>query len=95
MSRRQKIGYLVPQFPGQTHVFFWREIAALEAMGVEPVLFSTRPPPAGLIAHDWSQAAMARTSYLGQLTPGAAAGRCRGCPGANCSARRAATAPRC
>ncbi len=73
MSRRQKIGYLVPQFPGQTHVFFWREIAALEAMGVEPVLFSTRPPPAGLIAHDWSQAAMARTTYLGQLAPGAAA----------------------
>ena len=57
MSLPQKLGYLVPQFPGQTHIFFWREIAALEAMGVAPVLFSTRRPPPGLIAHDWSQAA--------------------------------------
>ncbi len=64
-----KLGYLVPQFPGQTHIFFWREIAALEAMGVEVQLFSTRPPPRGLIAHDWSDAAMARTTYLGVPGP--------------------------
>ncbi len=62
----RKLGYLVPQFPGQTHIFFWREIAALEARGVEVHLFSTRPPPPGLIAHDWSGAAMARTTYLGR-----------------------------
>ena len=68
MSLPQKLGYLVPQFPGQTHIFFWREIAALEAMGVAPVLFSTRRPPPGLIAHDWSQAAMARTTYLGEVS---------------------------
>lgn len=61
----RKLGYLVPQFPGQTHIFFWREIAELEARGVEVHLFSTRPPPAGLVAHDWSDAAMARTTYLG------------------------------
>lgn len=69
MSHREKIGYLVPQFPGQTHIFFWREIAAMEAMGVTPVLFSTRKPPAGLIAHDWSAKAMARTTYLGEISP--------------------------
>ena len=40
-----RIGYLVPQFPGQTHIFFWREIAEMEKRGVTPVLFSTRPPP--------------------------------------------------
>ncbi|WP_089884420.1 exopolysaccharide biosynthesis GT4 family glycosyltransferase EpsE [Citreimonas salinaria] len=61
-----RIGYLVPQFPGQTHIFFWREIAALEAMGHEVHVFSTRPPAAGLIAHDWSGDAMARTTYLGR-----------------------------
>ncbi len=64
MSSLEKIGYLVPQFPGQTHIFFWREIAAMEAMGTTPVLLSTRKPPAGLIAHDWSEQAMARTTYL-------------------------------
>lgn len=64
MGRLDKIGYLVPQFPGQTHIFFWREIAALEALGCVPLLLSTRKPPAGLIAHDWSDVAMARTTYL-------------------------------
>ncbi|MGR3619953.1 MAG: exopolysaccharide biosynthesis GT4 family glycosyltransferase EpsE, partial [Roseovarius sp.] len=62
----RKLGYLVPQFPGQTHIFFWREIAELEARGVEVHLFSTRPPPPGLVAHDWSERAMARTTYLGK-----------------------------
>ncbi|MBO6884181.1 MAG: hypothetical protein JJ869_11460 [Marivita sp.] len=36
----KSFAYLVPQFPGQTHIFFWREIAALEAQGVTPVLYS-------------------------------------------------------
>ncbi len=62
----RKLGYLVPQFPGQTHIFFWREIAELEKRGIEVHLFSTRKPPAGLVAHDWSSEAMARTSYLGR-----------------------------
>lgn len=56
--------YLVPQFPGQTHIFFWREIKALEARGIEPVLYSTTPPPSGLISHGWSNEAMRRTTYL-------------------------------
>ncbi|MCB1334329.1 MAG: glycosyltransferase family 4 protein [Roseivivax sp.] len=60
------LGYLVPQFPGQTHIFFWREIADLEEMGHNVSLFSTRPPPPGLIAHDWSEQAIERTIYLGQ-----------------------------
>lgn len=72
MSPRPKLGYLVPQFPGQTHIFFWREIAELEKRGVEVVLYSTRRPPPGLIAHDWSEAAMARTEYLGNTRPGLA-----------------------
>jgi glycosyltransferase involved in cell wall biosynthesis len=68
MSQTGRIGYLVPQFPGQTHIFFWREIAEMAARGADPVLFSTRPPPPGLIAHDWTEEAMARTTYLGAPT---------------------------
>ncbi|WP_386802310.1 exopolysaccharide biosynthesis GT4 family glycosyltransferase EpsE [Litorisediminicola beolgyonensis] len=64
-----RVGYLVPQFPGQTHIFFWREIRALEQMGHEVMLFSTRPPPPGLISHGWSREAMDRTIYLGQSEP--------------------------
>ncbi|THD76742.1 colanic acid biosynthesis glycosyltransferase WcaL [Thalassobius vesicularis] len=64
----RKIAYLVPQFPGQTHIFFWREIRHLEQMGVEVHLFSTRPPPKGLISHSWSEKAMARTTYLGHAS---------------------------
>ncbi|UYV38724.1 glycosyltransferase family 4 protein [Rhodobacteraceae bacterium D3-12] len=63
------IGILIPQFPGQTHIFFWREILELENLGASVALFSTRRPPLGLIAHDWSDEAMARTTYLGMLNP--------------------------
>ena len=60
----KKLGYLVPQFPGQTHIFFWREILELEKRGVEVSLFSTRRPPRGLVSHRWSDEAIARTQYL-------------------------------
>ena len=68
-----RIGYLVPQFPGQTHIFFWRELNALEDMGHSVHVFSTRPPPPGLISHSWSDAAMDRTTYLGKIDALAAA----------------------
>ena len=42
---------------------------ALEAMGHKVDLLSTRMPPSGLIAHDWSEDAIARTTYLGQIKP--------------------------
>jgi glycosyltransferase involved in cell wall biosynthesis len=69
VSHPLRIGYIVPEFPGQTHIFFWREIQALEAMGHSVHVFSTRRPPDGLIAHDWSRAAMASTTYLGKVDP--------------------------
>lgn len=69
MTQGLRIGYIVPQFPGQTHIFFWREIRALEAMGHEVHVFSTRKPPRRLISHDWSDKAIARTTYLGHLDP--------------------------
>ncbi len=38
-------------------------------MGINVALFSTRPPPKGLISHKWSDEAMARTEYLGNMNP--------------------------
>lgn len=66
---KPRIGYLIPEFPGQTHIFFWREILAMEAMGAEISLISTRLPNRGIISHSWSEAAMARTEYLLPVSP--------------------------
>jgi len=66
VSGTLKIGYLVPQFPGQTHIFFWRELMELERLGVNVQIFSTLLPPPNLISHDWSQQAIARTEYIGR-----------------------------
>lgn len=59
-----RIGYLVPEFPGSTHIFFWRELRVLEECGVACDIVSTRKPAAWRVSHDWSPAAMARTTYL-------------------------------
>ena len=59
-----KIGYIIPEFPGQTHSFFWREMQALEQLGASVELVSTRRPQARLDVHDWSTAAKRRTTYL-------------------------------
>ena len=69
MTKQRNLGLLIPQFPGQTHIFFWREIKALEKRGVNVRVFSTRLPPAGLMSHEWTKQAIARTTYLGQLNP--------------------------
>ncbi|MGI1663198.1 exopolysaccharide biosynthesis GT4 family glycosyltransferase EpsE [Palleronia sp. KMU-117] len=68
-----KVGYLVPEFPGQTHAFFWREIRALEELGAEIRLISTRKPPADACPHAFREAAVARTTYLFPPEPGAMA----------------------
>jgi colanic acid/amylovoran biosynthesis glycosyltransferase len=60
----RRVGILIPEFPGQTHSFFWRELARLKDHGVEGVLISTRKPPPGLVCHAWTQEAAARTHYL-------------------------------
>lgn len=59
-----RVGILIPEFPGQTHSFFWRELACMEMLGVEGVLISTRRPPPGLVCHEWTSQAVARTHYL-------------------------------
>lgn len=59
-----KLGYLVPEFPGQTHAFFWRELNAIEDMGLPVQLYSTRRPPEGSCPHGFASAAIRRTRYL-------------------------------
>lgn len=59
-----RFGYLVPEFPGQTHSFFWREMEALRSLGMEPELISTRRPKGGNASHGWADAAEAETYYL-------------------------------
>ena len=58
------IAYLVPEFPGQTHAFFWREIRALEEAGARVGLFSTRRPAPDACPHDFAPLAVVRTRYL-------------------------------
>lgn len=58
------IAYLVPEFPSQTHAFFWHEIQALEEAGLRVRTLSTRRPAPGACPHDFAAAAAARTVYL-------------------------------
>ncbi len=64
------IGYLVPQFPSQTHAFFWREVCALREMGQSVILLSTREPEASACSHAFAASARSETVYLNQVTLG-------------------------
>lgn len=59
-----KIAILIPEFPGQTHNFFWRERSALTELGVDALIISTRRPHKNLMAPSWSNEALAVTEYL-------------------------------
>ena len=59
-----KIGFFIPEFPGQTHIFLWRERQALAELGVSAGLVSTRPPPRAVASHSWAAEAQAQTRYL-------------------------------
>jgi len=65
-----RICYLIPEFPGQTHAFFWREAEHLAKLGGEPVFISTRKPPRGIKSHTWGPKAEASTTYLSPLKVG-------------------------
>src|SRR5262245_16519318 len=64
MSAPFRLGYLVPEFPRQTHIFFWRECEQLRRRGVEPVLLSTRRPPPSACPHEFRDRAAASTHYV-------------------------------
>jgi colanic acid/amylovoran biosynthesis glycosyltransferase len=59
-----RLGYLVPEWPAQTHAFFWREVQALRSFGAEVTLFSTRRPPQDSCRHEFAASARASTRYL-------------------------------
>lgn len=50
-----RIGFFIPEFPGQTHSFFWREMASLTAQSPhEARIISTRTPVQP-VDHDWTR----------------------------------------
>lgn len=57
-----KIGYLIPEWPGQSHLWAWREISHLRDAGLEIKLLSTRRPKQ-LGKHSFALRAEAETSY--------------------------------
>jgi len=63
-----KVGYFIAEFPGQTHIFFWRERRALSDLGIDTRLISTRLPKKQLMSHDWAAEAIAQTAYLWPFT---------------------------
>jgi glycosyltransferase involved in cell wall biosynthesis len=62
-----QIAYLIPEFPGQTHIMFWRERTALYHMSVTTHLVSTRRPPKTIRSHDWADRAEDETFYLSDI----------------------------
>jgi glycosyltransferase involved in cell wall biosynthesis len=59
------IAYLIPEFPGQTHIWMWREISHLREWGVDVRLFSTRRPKENERArHRFADAAIEQTKYI-------------------------------
>lgn len=58
-----KLAMLIPEFPTQTHIFFWREIEALRQLGVEVVVVSTRRPQEGC-PHPFAREAAPQTRYV-------------------------------
>ena len=50
MDERMRIAYLIPEFPAQTHNFFWNERLALQGVGVDTLLISTRRPNKALVS---------------------------------------------
>lgn len=70
----ERIAYIVPEFPGQTHNFFWREVEDLRQLGVDVELISTRLPSRSLMSTAWGSVARTRTTYLHPLSISEAAG---------------------
>jgi colanic acid/amylovoran biosynthesis glycosyltransferase len=59
-----RLGYLIPEFPRQTHIFFWRECQELRNLGVEPVFLSTTQPNPDACPHSFREEATAQTHYV-------------------------------
>lgn len=63
MSLPARIAVLIPEFPGQTHSFFWREIEGLRSgHGIGAQIISTRLAPKP-VWHNWVEQAAAIQLY--------------------------------
>ena len=59
---------LIPEWPGQTHVWMWREFVELRKQGLDLCFFSTRrPPPRDAARHSFAEEARRATTYLWPL----------------------------
>jgi colanic acid/amylovoran biosynthesis glycosyltransferase len=58
------LGYLIPEFPGQTHIWMWREIVALRSAGVNVELVSTSQPAIDSCKHAFADEGRRSTHYL-------------------------------
>lgn len=60
-----RIGYVIPEFPSQTHVWIWREIVHVRQWGMPLTIFSTQPPPnKDRARHAFADQAQHETVYL-------------------------------
>lgn len=65
MNVGERIGYVIPEWPGQTHIWIWREICHMREFGATLRLFSTRrPPDRDRSRHPFTEQAIAETTYL-------------------------------
>ena len=65
MKVGESIGYVMPEWPGQTHLWLWREICHMREFGASVRLFSTRrPPERDKARHAFAAQAEAETTYL-------------------------------
>lgn len=65
---KARIGFFIPEFPGQTHIFLWRERQALAELDIEADVVSTRCPPKSIASHSWAEEAQKNTDYLVPFT---------------------------
>ena len=66
----KRIGYVIPEFPGQTHIWMWRELQHLRERGLDVSLISTRRPGnRDRARHAWADDAAASTRYLWPTPP--------------------------
>ena len=61
-----KVGYVIPEWPGQTHLWIWREISHLREWGVDVRIFATQRQYRDMYRarHAFAAEAEAQTTYL-------------------------------
>jgi glycosyltransferase involved in cell wall biosynthesis len=67
------IGVLIPEFPSQTHIMFWREVTAIRAAGEDVAVISTKRPAADACRHSFAEAARREAHYVFPPRPAASA----------------------